>query len=333
MFKTRDLWIRIGCFLTGYNYDILKNCSEVSKKAVKKYTAAMVIMCLLWGIIGFSFANRYLHASPETSIVCSLVFVIIIIQIERQIIMQTHKNNYLQLFRGVIAVMMAIIGSIIIDQIIFKDDIELEKEQFINNKVESIYPSRAEIRQKQIDQLKVQLAEKDSQRTVLNIDIQKNRVINTVSVQTAPVPETTIEFDPITGNNVTKTKQVLKTSTGISQIPNPNIALIAPLDSQINSLQRMVLAQGDSLSNLRTSIERSLKEKTGFLDELNIMFSLLSKSAPALIVYLIWFVLLLGLEFFILMNKRHEKPTDYDAMISHQMDVHIKKLKILAANS
>ena len=32
----------------------------------------------------------------------------------------------------------------------------------------------------------------------------------------------------------------------------------------------------------------------------------------------------------ILMNKRHEKPTDYDAMIVHQMDMHVKKLSILS---
>lgn len=326
----RDLWIKVGCFLTGYNYSILKNCSEVSKKAVKKYTAAMIIMCLLWGIIGYSFASRYLHAGLEVSVACCLVFVIIIIQIERQIIMQTHKNNYLQLFRGVIAVMMAIIGSIIIDQIIFKDDIELEKEQFINNKVEKIYPSRASIRQKQIDVLKVQYFEKDSQRTALNADIQAKPVINTSTTQISPVPETYSETDPATGKTITRIRQVNKPTTVRAQIPNPNIALIAPLDSQITSLQRLILSQGDSLSNLRVSIERTLKAKTGFLDELNIMFSLLRKSAPALVVYLIWFFLLLGLEFFILMNKRHEKPTDYDAMIAHQMNMHVKKLNILS---
>lgn len=326
----QESWIKLGCFLTGYNYYILKNCSEVSKKSVKKYTAAMIIMCLLWGIIGFSFASRYLHAGLFISIACSLVFVIVIIQIERQIIMQTHKNNYLQVFRGIIAVMMAIIGSIIIDQIIFKDDIELEKEQFINNKVEIIYPSRASIRQKQIDQLKVQRLQKDSQRIALNTDIQNNPVINTNTTQSTPVPVTSSETDTATGKTITRTIYVNKTTIGKSQIPNPNIALIAPLDSQINSLQRMILSQGDSLANLRMSIERTLKEKTGFLDELNIMFSLLGKSFPALLVYLIWFFLLLGLEFFILMNKRHEKATDYDAMIGHQMDMHIKKLNLLS---
>ncbi len=65
MNKMRELWIRIGCFLKGIsNYTILKNCSEVSKKAVKKYTAAMIIMCLLWGIIGVFFCKQVLKCWP-----------------------------------------------------------------------------------------------------------------------------------------------------------------------------------------------------------------------------------------------------------------------------
>lgn len=328
----RESWIKIGCFLTGYNYSILKNCSEVAKKTVKRYTAAMIIMCLLWGLIGYSFANRYLHASIEISLASLSLFIIIVIQIERQIIMQTHKNNYLQLFRGVIAVMMAFIGSLIIDQIIFKDDIELEKEQFINDKVERIYPSRAAIRQKQIGELKQQLSDKDSQRTALNNNIQSNPVIGVTTVQFNPVPVTRTETDSL-GRSKSTTNYISRATTINSQTPNPNIALIGPLDSQINSIQRMMLSQGDSLANLRMSIEKVLKEKTGFLDELNIMFSLLPKSTPALVVYIVWFILLLGLEFFILMNKRHEKQTDYDTMIAHQMEMHVKKLNILSGNS
>lgn len=326
----RDLWIKAGCFLTGYNYAILKNCSEVAKKAVKKYTAAMIIMCLLWGLIGYSFSSRYLYSNLATSLGAALLFILVIIQIERQIIMQTTKNNTLQGFRAVIAIMMALIGSLIIDQIIFKDDIELEKEQFINKKVEEIYPDRAKIRQKQIDDLKTQLLSKDSQRIALVKDIQNQPIITITSVSNQVVGSRTT-VDSATGRQ--NTINTIRPLVSTSQVANPNSSLLAPLDSQINSLQRLNLAQTDSLANLRTSIQKKLEEKTGFLDELNIMISLLSKSIPALFVYIIWFILLLGLECFILMNKRHERPTDYEVMINHQMEMHVKKLNILSGVS
>lgn len=323
-------WIKAGCFLTGYNYTVLKNCSEVAKKNLKKYTAAMIIMCLLWGLIGFAFADRYMHSSIWTSIASALLFILVVIQIERQIIMQTAKNNAMQIFRGVIAIMMALIGSLIIDQIIFKDDIELQKEQFINDKVEKIYPARAAISQKQLDDLKAQLAAKDAERTKLSNDIHNNPTITITTVTTSPVAVKTV-IDSATGNS--RIIHNDKTSLQKTQVPNPNIALLAPLDSQINSLQRLQLAQGDTLANLRSSIQKKLEEKTGFLDELGIMANLLSNNIPAMIVYIVWFLLLLGLECLILMNKRHEQPTDYDAMIKHQMDTHLKKLSLLSGKA
>lgn len=324
------VWLKAGCFITGYNYTVLKNCSEVAKKTVKKYTAAMIIMCLLWGLIGYAFADRYLHSSLRASIASALLFILVVIQIERQIIMQTTKNNAIQIFRGVIAVMMALIGSLIIDQIIFKDDIELQKEQFINDKVEKIYPARAAITEKQLNDLKLQLAVKDSERTTLVDDIHKHPVVTIASTTTAPVAVKTI-VDSSTGTS--RTIYDYKSGKQTTQVPNPNIALLPALDSQINALQRLQLGQGDTLANLRNSIQKKLEEKTGFLDELGIMANLLSSNIPATVVYIVWFLLLLGLECLILMSKRHEKPTDYDAMISHQMDTHLKKLTLLSGNT
>ncbi|RYF90941.1 MAG: DUF4407 domain-containing protein, partial [Chitinophagaceae bacterium] len=323
-------WIKAGCFITGYNYSVLKNCSEVAKKTLKKYTAAMIIMCLLWGLIGFSFADRYMHSSIWTSIASALLFILVVIQIERQIIMQTVRNNAMQIFRGVIAIMMALIGSLIIDQIIFKDDIELQKEQFINDKVEKIYPARAAISQKQLDDLKAQLAAKNVERTKVLDDIHDNPFVTVKNTSNNPVPLRTVK-DSLTGESRIIYGRIPGDET--RQVPNPNSDLLPALDSTINSLQRLQLAQGDTLAHLRTSIQKKLEEKTGFLDELGIMAGLLSNNIPAMIVYIVWFLLLLGLECLILMNKRHEQPTDYDAMIKHQMDTHLKKLSLLSGNA
>jgi hypothetical protein len=322
-------WLRAGCFVTGYNYTIIKNCSEVAKKTVKKYMAAMIIMCLLWGLIGYFFAERYLHSARIGSIASALLFMLVVIQIERQIIMQTVKNNSMQIFRGVIAIMMALIGSLIIDQIIFKDDIELQKGEFNNEKMERTYPARALIAERQLKELKSQLLAKDSERTKLVLEIQEHPMVTIKSVTNTPVVVKTI-YDSIT--KTTHTIYDTKLGTTSTQVPNPNTTLLPALDSQIKSLQRLQLAQVDTQANLRNSILKKLEEKTGFLDELRIMFGLLSKNPIALIVYSIWFFLLLGLECLILMNKRHERSTDYDAMINHQMNTHLKKLSLLSGN-
>lgn len=65
----KNWWIKFGCFLTGYNYGIVRSSSEVSSKAVKKYTSAMLIVCILWSFVGFMFTQRYLRGNSWGSVV------------------------------------------------------------------------------------------------------------------------------------------------------------------------------------------------------------------------------------------------------------------------
>ncbi len=153
-------WTKLGCLLTGWNYQILGNCTESSRKQLKKYTSAILILVILWAFIGYSFAERYVRTPWWGSLIVSIIFVIIVIQIERQIILTVGKNNWLGLFRLVIAFIMAIIGSAILDQIIFKEDIEKKMIEIIDRQVNEQLPNRLTIintklqdLQKEIDSL------------------------------------------------------------------------------------------------------------------------------------------------------------------------------------
>lgn len=48
-------WVKFGCFITGWNRNILANCTEASHKALKKYTSSMFILILLWAFTGYCF--------------------------------------------------------------------------------------------------------------------------------------------------------------------------------------------------------------------------------------------------------------------------------------
>ena len=98
----KNLWLKIGCMLTGYKYLIISDASEASTRTVKKYVSALLIVSMLWGFIGFSFANRYLQTSTSASSIVALIMIVIVIQIERQIILSSGKNWLIPVFRTLI---------------------------------------------------------------------------------------------------------------------------------------------------------------------------------------------------------------------------------------
>ncbi len=335
----KNWWIRFGCFLTGYNYGIVRNSSEVAAKAVKRYTAALLIVCILWSFIGYSFTNRYVHGGTWGSLIGALVFVVVIIQIERQIILSINPSKWLYVFRGLIAMMMAIIGAIIIDQIIFKEDIDLEKITFIEVRVKKALVPKTEELRSQIANLDTAIFKKEYERASLIDDVTKNPTTPVYSTQASTKTESNLVIDKTTGKPVldpTNGKPMVNTKstpTAVvtrSNVANPKIALIDPLEKTINSLRTQRSEKETALLNIRPQLEKEISSKVGFLDELEVMYSLITRSVVARSIWLIWFFFLLGLEMLVLISKVNEKENDYEKTVKHHMDLQIKKLDLFA---
>ncbi|MBK8883925.1 MAG: DUF4407 domain-containing protein [Bacteroidales bacterium] len=76
--------------------------------------------------------------------------------------------------------------------------------------------------------------------------------------------------------------------------------------------------------------ETELSSKTGFLDELKTLFSILFSSWIAMVVWIMFFLFLMSIEVFVLVNKFGDEKNDYDSIILHQKDVRIKMLNKLS---
>lgn len=326
----RNWWVRFGCFLTGYNYAIVRNSSEITAKAVKRYTAAMLIVCILWSFIGFVFTQRYLHGGLNGSFIGALVLVIIIIQIERQIILSINPTKWLYFFRGVIAMMMAIIGAIIIDQIVFKEDIELEKITSIEERVKKALPPKTEELRNQINSLDTAIAKKEQERVELIRDVEKNPTSKVYNTQPVTTVEKRTVIDTITGKPVTTERSRPSSVTTVSNVQNPKIAMIQPLEKTIEDLRNQRSQKEALLLNIRPKLEQEISSKVGFLDELEVMYRLVTSKNVALIVWLIWFFFLLGLEMLVLISKANEKENDYERTVKHHMALQMRKLDVMA---
>lgn len=317
----KDIWLKLGCYITGYNYDIIKNSSEASAKTVKKYLSAILIVSILWGFIGYTFAQRYLHTGIAGSITVSLVMIIIVIQIERQIILSIGKNSLVPVFRTLIGIVMAVIGSVIIDQIIFREDVEKVKISNLQSEVNDILPVKTRQLDYQISQIDSAILVKEAERSALIDEITKKPFIKSATTATRH-----FQMQRNTQTGELKDTLVKRTDVALNDIPNPKAALIPDLEEQISQLRSRKNEKETSKINVREELEDELGSKTGFLDELKVLFSILLSSWIALIVWSMFFLFLLSIEVLVLVNKFGEEKTDYDSIILHQKEVRIRML-------
>lgn len=324
----KHLWIRFGCFMTGYNYNILRNCSEAAFKSVKKYTAAMLIVCILWFFIGFTFAQRYLVLSLPGCMLAGILATVIIVQVEKQIVLSINPGKLLLIFRGCLALMMSVLGAVIIDQILFEKDIEIEKISYISEKVDAILPSKTEELRKQIAALDTTISKKEKEKGEYVNDVSKRPTIIVTTTQTTSrkVP---VQTATSSGRDTTIFKPVNDVTVGTTLVPNPKIALISSLDSTIGTLRQQKTLKENELLHIKPDLEKKMSESIGFLDELKVMVRLMSGSRVALYFWLLWILFFFFIEMLVLFSKMGDQSNDYEKAVLHHMNLQIRRLNVL----
>lgn len=324
----KHLWIRFGCFLTGYNYHILRNCSEAAFKSVKKFTAAILIVCILWFFIGFTFAHRYLSLDVPGCLLAGVLSTVIIVQVEKQIVLSINPNRLLFIFRGCLAFMMSILGAVIIDQILFEKDIEIEKISYISEKVDRILPSKTEELRRQITALDTIISQKEEERRNYMDDISKHPNHTILNTETASrmVP---VQSKTSSGQDTIIHKQENTSTTSRSTVPNPKTQFIPSLDSTIGSLRQQKIQKENELLHVKPTLEKEMKANTGFLDELTIMARMLSASHVAFGFWLLWILFFLFIEMLVLFSKMGDRSNDYEKTVLHHMKIQMRRLDAL----
>lgn len=298
-------WIKLGCKLTGWSSSVLSQCSEASKTQLSKYTSALLILMIVWSITGFCFAQRYIGLPIWGCILVSLVFVTIVVMIERQILLALHPTKKLATFRLVIAIIMAIVGSSIFDQTMFGKDIDKQM-------ADTIELQTADLTQKRVSNIDSKLMafqiEKDSLNKVnseLQADVNAHPWIIQKSV--------TNSQDRLVVNG--KIKVVNNPSVTTNQVANPKQIAIAAN----NEKNKQIVLQENDLNKKKLTVEEDTRKEcqanVGFLEELEAMVSIVTTRTVAGIFYVIFFLLLMSLELFVVTSKMGDEECDYELAI------------------
>lgn len=298
-------WFKLGCKLTGWSSSVLSQCSEASKTQLSKYTSALLILMIVWSITGFCFAQRYIGLPIWGCILVSLVFVTIVVMIERQILLALHPTKKLAAFRLVIAIIMAIVGSSIFDQTMFGKDIDKQM-------ADTIELQTADLTQKRVSNIDSKLMafqiEKDSLNKVnseLQADVNAHPWIIQKSV--------TNSQDRLVVNG--KIKVVNNPSVTTNQVANPKQIAIAANNEKI----KQIVLQENDLNKKKLTVEEDTRKEcqanVGFLEELEAMVSIVTTRTVAGIFYVIFFLLLMSLELFVVTSKMGDEECDYELAI------------------
>ena len=307
-------WTKFGCKLTGWSSEVLSQCSEASKCQLSKYTSALLILILIWGVTGFCFAERYIGLPLWACGFVSLFFITIVIMIERQIILTSEKTFSMVAFRAIIAFIMAVVGSTIFDQTMFGKDIDKQMTNTIEAQVVELTNQRVRIIDEKLTSLHMEIDSIDKVNAELQADINANPFIIQKSV-------TNSQSKLVMPNGQIKT--VNNPSVTTNQVANPKQSILEANNKTVERLRDQEQNWMQKKQTVEEDARKECKESVGFLEELEAMWTIITTRKLAGVFYAVFFILLMSLELFVVVSKMVDKECDYDAAIKGAQRVRI----------
>ena len=296
----------IGCFLIGWNKDILKECGEASYRQFRKLLSAICIMMVLWGTIGYCFADRYINIESCLLKICvALAFMFIVLCVERVIILTVGKARMMSFMRVLLALCMAILGSCIFDQIIFRNDIQQAIQEHREDIIKVTITKRLSIYDSDIQRITHEMDSLSKATITLGEELQKRPTIQGTNVSTQ---EQVVGMDE---NGRPKKVKVQSVNT---------VTMANPLAEQLKANNDQIQIYSNQLEQLRQD-KKDIAQKTteevsqrapGFIEELEATLKVVSQSWISLAFYVILFCFLTFLELFVLTIKMGENKCDYE---------------------
>lgn len=311
---------RISCFIIGWNYDILKECGEASYKTLRRYLAAIIILGIIWGSIGWCIAGDHLHFQDFShKAATAVVFILIVICIERFIILSVGGLGMAKAFRIALALLMAVLGSTIFDQIIFRQDVLVKMKEIRTEQINREVPKRLLIIEEDISKAAFLLDSLQKVNSALYDEIAQKPTYTIYEVISQWIQTGKDEW----GNPIMEEKRSVNKRELENQLINQakaNEVTIQRYYDQVGELQKKRLLVEDEVR-----IEYG-QARIGFLEELSALYSILLNAPVALGFYIFMFFFLSFLEMLVVTTKGSTK-CDYELIIEHQLEVKKNRLK------
>jgi hypothetical protein len=312
--KNISLLDKIRCFIVGWKPEWLQECGMSSFSKLKRYTAAILVLSIIWGTIGWCVAVNYIGiASWYGKAITVAFFIGLVILIEWSIIHAHGKKlTFTKIARIGLAVCMAVLGSLIFDQIIFKNDVDVKMKEVRDIQINAAIPKRTLLIDAEILEISNTIDAITNVNQALYDEIARRPTIRQISTNTTTRQVGTDEEG--------KPKYETDKTVNQSFVPNPKIEQV----QQNEKILQVYHTRIDSLQNKKLNIANEVREeykkaRTGLIEEIRALVSLIGSDWVIRGVYIIIFSFLTFLELLVLLAKGD--ACEYEVLAEHQDEI------------
>ncbi len=283
--------LKTACFLTGDNYQLVLNDTPASKKKITAMAIAMMLPITIWLFSSFLLAFEVIKTGFISALITALVCGLIVFFVEKLVIM-ADGNRWLTLFRISIGFIVAALGSIAIDEVVFKNDIDIS---IVTLKNEAI-------RKAKLDEEKQFKLNNNYQ----NIEIE---VANLVNRYNSAVNSAIAEADGTTGSK--------QAGVGVITIMKERAKNVIRKDLEAANQKLALLDMGKNEAVKKAGFDMSKAfNENALLTRIKALFSLVTSDRYMAIVYTLFTLLMFFFEFLVVILKLTWKKTNYERKLA-----------------
>lgn len=256
--------------------------------------------------------------------IISVVFVAIVIMIERQILLSIKPTKLLAVFRVGIAVVMALVGSTIFDQMMFGKDIDKQMAAVIEKQTADLTKQRVKVIEEKLAVLQKEKAALEKANYEMQAEVNNNPWIIQKSV-TNSQQKVVVDGEIVTLNNPSVTT---------NQVANPKMETIKINNEKIKDINNQEREWSKKKLSVEEDTRKECQANVGFLEELEAMVYIVLNRKVAGAFYLLFFVLLVCLELFVVVSKFGDKICDYEVLVERTGQMKEKQfISVLSKNA
>ena len=299
--------LKTACFFTGDNYTLVAVDTPASKKKIVAMALAMMVPVLIWVFNGFMLSFQVLNTGLGWALLTAIVSGTIVFMIEKLIIM-ANGNVWLTFFRVLIGLIVGLLGSIAIDEVVFKNDIDISVASLKETNIIAAKKSAA--------------AEFMDLNNYTNID---------KGIEDAKGNFDTAEANAVAeadGTNGTKTR-------GLGGIAKLKLQKANERKADLGNMvdkKRILNVAKDSLVNIAELRAKKSFNEHALLIRIKALFQLVSEDGYMLTIYALFTLLMFFFEFLVVILKLTWKKTNYERRLEMIESTGQKRMEFIQSN-